>query len=152
MNSFKIFKNKKVLITGHTGFKGSWLTIWLIELGAKVYGISNDIPTKPSHFESSELSDKTSNLTIENTNVFDISGKDLKISIFYNKFNLGTGNCNENFKLDSKSISPIKIDFKLYLDSIPDKLRMKLFEMDSIPLKMQLSFKGSLGIKHKQDG
>ena len=94
----------------------------------------------------------TSNLTIENTNGFDISGKDLKISIFYNKFNLGVGNCNENFKLDSKSISPIKIEFKLYLDSIPDNLRMKLFEMDSIPLNMQLSFKGKLGIKHKREG
>jgi LEA14-like dessication related protein len=94
----------------------------------------------------------TSNLTIENTNGFDISGKDLKISIFYNKFNLGIGNCNENFKLDSKSISPIKIEFKLYLDSIPDNLRMKLFEMDSIPLNMQLSFKGKLGIKHKREG
>ena len=94
----------------------------------------------------------TSNLTIENTNGFDISGKDLKISIFYNKFNLGIGNCNENFKLDSKSISPIKIEFKLYLDSIPDNLRMKLFEMDSIPLNMQLSFKGKLGIKHKKEG
>jgi len=94
----------------------------------------------------------TSNLTIENTNGFDISGKDLKISIFYNKYNLGIGNCNENFKLDSKSISPIKIDFKLYLDSIPDNLRMKLFEMDSIPLNMQLSFKGKLGVKHKKEG
>ena len=36
----KIFKNKKVLITGHTGFKGSWLVIWLKNLGADVYGIS----------------------------------------------------------------------------------------------------------------
>lgn len=94
----------------------------------------------------------TSNLTIENTNGFDISGKDLKISIFYNKFNLGIGNCNENFMLNSKSTNPIKIDFKLYLDSIPDNLRMKLFEMDSIPLNMQLSFKGKLGIKHKKEG
>mgnify|MGYP001245063932 CR=1 FL=1 len=34
------WKNKKVIITGHTGFKGSWLLIWLIKLGAKVYGIS----------------------------------------------------------------------------------------------------------------
>lgn len=36
----KYFKNKKVLITGHTGFKGSWLSQLLLELGAKVYGIS----------------------------------------------------------------------------------------------------------------
>ena len=45
-----IFYNSKVLITGHTGFKGSWLSLWLHKLGAKVYGISNKIPTNPSHF------------------------------------------------------------------------------------------------------
>ena len=36
-----IYKDKKVLITGHTGFKGSWLTLWLILLGADVVGFSN---------------------------------------------------------------------------------------------------------------
>lgn len=46
-----IFKNKRVIVTGHTGFKGSWLTAWLIKLGAEVIGISKDIPTKPSLFE-----------------------------------------------------------------------------------------------------
>ena len=45
-----IYKNKKVLITGNTGFKGSWLTVWLMKLGAKVYGVSKDIPTDPSMF------------------------------------------------------------------------------------------------------
>ena len=49
MNYLKIFKNKKIIVTGHTGFKGSWLTLWLHSLGAKVMGISKDIPTKPSH-------------------------------------------------------------------------------------------------------
>lgn len=44
------YKEKKVLVTGHTGFKGSWLSIWLIKLGAKVVGISKDIPTNPSMF------------------------------------------------------------------------------------------------------
>ena len=34
------FKNKKVIITGHTGFKGSWLTLWLLKLGARIVGIS----------------------------------------------------------------------------------------------------------------
>lgn len=53
-----VYKNKKVLITGNTGFKGSWLTIWLLKLGAKVYGISNEIPTAPSIFESHKLKDK----------------------------------------------------------------------------------------------
>ena len=45
------FRGKKVLITGHTGFKGSWLTAWLNQLGANVIGVSLDIPTKPAHFE-----------------------------------------------------------------------------------------------------
>jgi CDP-glucose 4,6-dehydratase len=53
-----IYKNKKVLITGHTGFKGSWLTTWLIKLGANVVGISKDIPTKPSMFKELKLQDK----------------------------------------------------------------------------------------------
>ena len=46
-----VYKDKKVLITGHTGFKGSWLTTWLLKLGADVVGISKDIPTTPSMFE-----------------------------------------------------------------------------------------------------
>jgi len=50
-----IYKGKKVLVTGNTGFKGSWLTIWLLKLGAKVYGLSKDIPTKPSMFEELNL-------------------------------------------------------------------------------------------------
>jgi len=45
------FKNKTVLVTGNTGFKGSWLSLWLNLLGAKVIGVSKDIPTKPSHYE-----------------------------------------------------------------------------------------------------
>ena len=52
------YKNKKVLVTGNTGFKGTWLSIWLLKLGAKVYGISKDIPTKPSLFEELNLSEK----------------------------------------------------------------------------------------------
>ena len=49
------YDGKKVLITGHTGFKGSWLSLWLKQLGAKVYGASIDIPSDPSHFEAIKL-------------------------------------------------------------------------------------------------
>lgn len=45
------FKNKKVLITGNTGFKGSWLTTWLLQLNANVVGYSNSILTNPSLFQ-----------------------------------------------------------------------------------------------------
>ena len=55
MNFKNIFKDKKVLITGHTGFKGSWLSLWLSQLGSNIYGISLSVPTKPSHFENLSL-------------------------------------------------------------------------------------------------
>lgn len=45
-----IFKNKKVFVTGHTGFQGSWLSLWLKLLGSKVIGYSLNPPTKPSLF------------------------------------------------------------------------------------------------------
>ena len=58
MRLFKIFKNKKVIVTGHTGFKGSWLTLWLLKLGANVMGISKNIVTNPSHFHCLNLKEK----------------------------------------------------------------------------------------------
>lgn len=45
------YRGRKVLVTGHTGFKGSWLTTWLLKLGAEVVGLSKDVPTEPSMFE-----------------------------------------------------------------------------------------------------
>jgi len=45
-----IYHNKKVLITGHTGFKGSWLALWLSQMGANVTGYSLQPPTEPNHF------------------------------------------------------------------------------------------------------
>lgn len=47
---FEIYKNKKVLVTGHTGFKGSWLTAWLIKLGANVAGYALEPKTKKDNF------------------------------------------------------------------------------------------------------
>ena len=54
----EIYKKKKIIITGNTGFKGSWLSSWLIKLGANIVGISKDIPTKPSIFEELKLKDQ----------------------------------------------------------------------------------------------
>lgn len=45
------FNGRKVFVTGHTGFKGSWLTTWLLKLGAEVVGLSRDVPTSPAMFE-----------------------------------------------------------------------------------------------------
>ncbi len=53
-----IYKGKTVLITGHTGFKGSWLSIWLKQLGANVIGYSHDPYTENDNFNACKLSDK----------------------------------------------------------------------------------------------
>ena len=49
------FQDKKVLVTGHTGFKGSWLSLWLQSMGAQVVGFALAPPTKPSLFEVGEV-------------------------------------------------------------------------------------------------
>ena len=83
----KIYKGKKILITGHTGFKGSWLSLWFSILGANVLGISSSIPTKPSHFELLKLNKKI---------------KSKKVNI-------------QNFKLIKKTIVHFKPDFIFHL-------------------------------------
>ena len=50
-----IYKNKRVLVTGHTGFKGSWLCLWLQILNAEVAGYALDPPSKPNHFDLLDL-------------------------------------------------------------------------------------------------
>jgi len=52
------YKKRRVLVTGHTGFKGAWLAIWLKELGAEVIGYALDPPSHPSIFAATGLADK----------------------------------------------------------------------------------------------
>ena len=56
------YKGKKVLITGHTGFKGSWLAVWLRELGAEVTGYSLAPPSEPNNFSACQLKDKITHI------------------------------------------------------------------------------------------
>jgi CDP-glucose 4,6-dehydratase len=51
MSFANAYRGKRVFVTGHTGFKGSWLALWLKHLGAEVAGYSVDVPTQPSNFE-----------------------------------------------------------------------------------------------------
>jgi CDP-glucose 4,6-dehydratase len=57
------YKNRRVLVTGHTGFKGSWLTTWLLKLGAEVIGISRDVPTEPAMFDELNLSSRIKHIS-----------------------------------------------------------------------------------------
>lgn len=50
-----IYTDRRILVTGHTGFKGSWLVYWLQRMGASVCGYSLDAPTHPSHWDLLEL-------------------------------------------------------------------------------------------------
>lgn len=58
MVDLNFYKNKKVLITGHTGFKGTWLCKILVEVGADVIGYSLEPPTTPSLFEITKMENK----------------------------------------------------------------------------------------------
>ena len=51
------WSGRRVLLTGHTGFKGSWLSLWLQRLGAKVSGFAIGVPTRPSLFQMASVSD-----------------------------------------------------------------------------------------------
>lgn len=73
------WQNKKVLITGHTGFKGSWLTLWLLKMGSKVCGISLEPQFEKNLFDSLNLKNNLEH------NICDIRDKD-KVKIIINNF------------------------------------------------------------------
>ncbi len=54
-NSF--WNGRRVFVTGHTGFKGTWLCLWLHSLGARITGFSDLVPTSPSHFDLAKVSE-----------------------------------------------------------------------------------------------
>tara|TARA_B110000037_G_scaffold179372_1_gene205520 strand:- start:142 stop:1203 length:1062 start_codon:yes stop_codon:yes gene_type:complete len=64
--NLKFWKNRNVFITGHTGFKGGWISLWLSKLGANVYGYSLPPPTQINFFKSIKLEKLLSKSTIEN--------------------------------------------------------------------------------------
>jgi CDP-glucose 4,6-dehydratase len=59
-----VYKGAKVLVTGHTGFKGSWLCEWLLSLGAEVHGLALQPSTRPSLFRQLKLAERLASHTI----------------------------------------------------------------------------------------
>jgi len=78
-NNFQsAYKGKKILITGHNGFKGSWLSLWLKELGADVIGYSLEPPTEPNLFGALSLNEKIIHIigdVRDETNLFSVFKK-----------------------------------------------------------------------------
>jgi CDP-glucose 4,6-dehydratase len=57
------WKGKKVFVTGHTGFKGAWLSLWLAHMGAEVYGYATKPPTNPSFYEVCQVESRLAGVT-----------------------------------------------------------------------------------------
>jgi CDP-glucose 4,6-dehydratase len=62
MSLRSFYSGKRVFVTGHTGFKGAWLSEWLVQMGASVTGYSKDLPTRPSLFQELKLSSRMNDL------------------------------------------------------------------------------------------
>ena len=65
----EVFEGKRVFITGHTGFKGAWLTLWLKELGAEVTGYALEPEKEGSHFEQLGLEDQIGHIVADIRNL-----------------------------------------------------------------------------------
>ena len=74
-----IYKGKRVFLTGHTGFKGSWLALWLTSLGAKVCGYSLEPNTKPSMFESLGISSEIFKSVIGDVTNYNFLSETIKV-------------------------------------------------------------------------
>ena len=68
-----IYRGKKVIVTGHTGFKGAWLSQWLMELGAEVHGLSLYVPSEPALFTELNWSGPLSNNAVDIRSRADVS-------------------------------------------------------------------------------
>lgn len=68
------WQGKRVLLTGHTGFKGSWLSLWLQQLGADVAGYSIDVPTEPSLYELADVAEGMESMTGDVRDLATLSG------------------------------------------------------------------------------
>ena len=65
LSTSAFWQGKKVLVTGHTGFKGSWLSLWLQDMGAEVTGYALAPPTNPSLFEVAEVGSGINTATLK---------------------------------------------------------------------------------------
>jgi len=78
-----VYKNRRVLVTGHTGFKGSWLVLWLEMMGAKVTGISLPPETSPNHWNLLGLDVESFYIDIRDENLLRQKIVEVKPEMFF---------------------------------------------------------------------
>ena len=138
-NLKNIYKNKKILITGHSGFKGSWLTIWLNLLGARIVGISDKEVSNPNHFRVSKIKNfiKSEWIDITDTKktiklikkyepdfIFHLAAQPLVYSSYEDPLNtikinsIGTLNILESLRLIKKKITTVFITSDKVYDNL----------------------------------
>ena len=81
----EFWNKKKVLVTGHTGFKGSWLCLWLQKLGAEVVGYALEAPTSPSLFKLAKVDENMTSIIndIRNKEMLENTIKEYKPEIVF---------------------------------------------------------------------
>lgn len=75
MTNTSFWSGKRVLITGHTGFKGAWLSLWLADMGAQVFGLALAPDTNPALFDQLALRDRIDHTEIDLRNAEGVSAR-----------------------------------------------------------------------------
>lgn len=78
-----VYRGRKILVTGHTGFKGSWLSLWLSELGAEVVGLSLPPATTPNHWDLLKLNIESHFVDIRDENILRNQIHEIKPEIIF---------------------------------------------------------------------
>ncbi len=138
MNKNSTFYKKTILITGHTGFKGSWLSNWLRIMGGEIIGVSNGVPTKPSHYElNNEKLTEDFNVDICNSQkissiisdhkpdfIFHLAAQPIVLESYSNPLNtfktniIGTANILEGLRISNHKCTAIIITSDKSYDNV----------------------------------